>query len=194
MSNAHVEFRDAVAADGLGIAQVWVAAWRAAYAGLMPGAYLDSLHSSRAVPAFERSLQDNMSALLVEVDGEIVGFTAYGASRDSDAAASIGEVIAINLAPSVWRRGMGRELLRLTLQRLAASGFSEATLWVLNGNVNARAFYEALGWTRDGVEKRDDKLTGFALHEVRYRMDLRRHEIADPLTMNLTPVTRKDVE
>lgn len=172
VSSGSVVYRDAVVADGPGIARVWVAAWQAAYAGLMPGAYLNSLDTSRAVPAFERSLQQNLSAILVEVDGEIVGFAAYGASRDPDAASSVGEVIAINLAPSVWRRGLGRELLRLTLQRLEVNGFREATLWVLHGNANAMAFYEALGWQRDGIEKRDDKLTGSMLHEVRYRMVL----------------------
>ncbi|MFM8536190.1 MAG: N-acetyltransferase family protein [Acidimicrobiia bacterium] len=170
--SSNVVYRDAAVADGPGIARVWVAAWQAAYAGLTPAAYLDGLSAELAWPAFERSLQDNMSVLLVEVDGDIVGFTAYGASRDADAVGRCGEVIAINLAQSVWRRGLGRELMRLTLQRLEANGFREATLWVLHGNANAMAFYEALGWKRDGVEKRDDKLTGFTLHEVRYRMAL----------------------
>jgi hypothetical protein len=37
-------------------------------------------------------------------------------------------------------------------------------------DASARQFYEALGWRLDDVEKYDDKLTGFAFHEVRYRV------------------------
>lgn len=172
--SSNVVYRDAAVDDGPGIARVWVASWRAAYAGLMPAAYLDSLNAALALPAFERSLREGLSSLVAEVDGGIVGFTAYGDSRDADAAAGTGEVIAINLHPAHWRQGRGRELLGHTLRRLAKRGFQDASLWVLHGNANARRFYEALGWRADGAEKRDDRLTGFTLHEVRYRMALNR--------------------
>jgi ribosomal protein S18 acetylase RimI-like enzyme len=164
--------RDAVVEDGLAIARVWVAAWQAAYRELMPATYLAGLDAAAAAPVFEREPRSNSSVLVLELDGDIVGVSRYGASRDSDAAPGTGEVIAINLHPSVWRRGLGRGLLRETQQRLSERGFSEATLWVLHGNTRARKFYEALGWRLDGVEKHDDKLTGFALHEVRYRIAL----------------------
>jgi len=81
-------------------------------------------------------------------------------------------VIAINLLPSQWRRGLGRVLLEETARRLHQQGFSDATLWVLRDNDRGRQFYEALGWLFDGGEKHDHKLTGFPLHEVRYRRQL----------------------
>jgi ribosomal protein S18 acetylase RimI-like enzyme len=165
--------RDAVVDDALAIARVWVAAWQAAYAGLMREDYLGSLDAAAALPGFERALREHRSILVAELDGDIVGFSGYGASRDADAAPGIGEVFAINLHPSCWRKGVGRELLRETQQRLRDQEFSEATLWVLHGNARARQFYEALGWRLDGVEQHDAKLTGFPLHEVRYRMALR---------------------
>ena len=161
--------RDAVAEDGIGIARVWVAAWQAAYAGLMPAAYLAGLNAEAALPGFEKALRANQSVLVLELDGDIVGFSVHGASRDPGAHSETGEVIAINLHPASWRRGLGRQLLRETQLRLRAKGFSDATLWVLHGNARARQFYEALGWRLDGAEKHDDKLTGFALHELRYR-------------------------
>jgi ribosomal protein S18 acetylase RimI-like enzyme len=164
--------RDAVVQDGIVIARVWVAAWQAAYAGLMPAEYLAGLNAEAVLPGFERRLRANLPTLVVELDGEIVGFSAYGVSRDSDSGPKTGEVFAINLHPSCWRRGLGRELLRETQQRLGGQGFNEATLWVLHENVTARRFYEALGWRLDGGEKHDDRLTGFALHEVRYRVAL----------------------
>ena len=158
--------------DGIAIARVWVAAWQAAYAGLMPAEYLAGPNAEATLPGFESRLRANLSALVLELDGEIVGFSAYGASRDSDSVPKTGEVFAINLHPSCWRRGLGRVLLRETQQRLGGQGFNAATLWVLHENAPARRFYEALGWRLDGGEKHDDKLTGFALHEVRYRVTL----------------------
>jgi ribosomal protein S18 acetylase RimI-like enzyme len=164
--------RDAVVEDALGIARVSVSAWQAAYQGLMPAEYLAGLDAQTALPRFEQGLRAYPLVLVMERDGVIVGFSWYGASRDADATPQTGEVMAINLHPSCWRRGFGRELLRETQQRLAAKGFSEATLWVLHGNASARGFYEAQGWRLDGAEQDDEKLTGFALHEVRYRVAL----------------------
>ena len=164
--------REAMVEDAAAIARVWVAAWQTAYAGLMPAEYLAGLNAETAVPVFERSLRVDPSVLVLEEGRDIRGFSAYGASRDPGAGPQTGEVIAINLHPASWRRGLGRELLHETQQRLRARGFSEATLWVLHRNARARQFYEALGWRLDGVEKHDAKLTGFPLHEVRYRVAL----------------------
>jgi hypothetical protein len=48
-----------------------------------------------------------------------------------------------------------------------------ATLWVVNGNRRARAFYEARGWEADGVEERHDRFrSGAIVHVVRYRRAL----------------------
>jgi len=164
--------RDAAVEDALGIARVSVAAWQAAYPGLMAASYLAGLDAEAAVSRFEQGFRAYPSVLVLEQDGDIVGFSWYGASRDADAGPKTGEVMAINLHPSWWRRGLGRDLLRDTQQRLTARGFSEATLWVLHGNARARQFYEAQGWRPDGAEQHDDKLTGFPLHEVRYRVAL----------------------
>jgi ribosomal protein S18 acetylase RimI-like enzyme len=57
------------------------------------------------------------------------------------------------------------------LDRLAAAGYEQATLWVLDTNARARRFYEAAGFRADGAEKPDDRGT-FTLREVRYRRPL----------------------
>jgi hypothetical protein len=58
-----------------------------------------------------------------------------------------------------------------TLANLAAAGYRDATLWVLQDNARARRFYSQAGWTADGATKTDD-LDGFSLLEVRYRRPL----------------------
>jgi ribosomal protein S18 acetylase RimI-like enzyme len=164
--------RDAVLEDGPALGRVWVQAWRAAYAGLMPDEYLAGLDPTAVLGRFERALLAGRSLLVLEVDRAVVGFSRYGPSRDPATGPQTGEVIAINVVPSRWRQGLGTALLGETLRRLRLKGFSEATLWVLHGNARARRFYEALGWRLEGAEKHDDTLTGFPLHEVRYRIAL----------------------
>jgi GNAT superfamily N-acetyltransferase len=164
--------RDAVIEDARALAQVSVEAWQAAYTGLMPADYLAGLDATDGAKRFEQAIRAGRSILVLELDSSIVGFSFYASSRDDDASSVTGEVIAINLLPSHWRRGLGRVLLEETGRRLHQEGFSDATLWVLHDNDRARQFYEAMGWRSDGAEKHDDKLTGFPLHEVRYRRRL----------------------
>jgi ribosomal protein S18 acetylase RimI-like enzyme len=133
--------RDAVVQDGIAIARVWVAAWQAAYAGLMPAEYLAGLNADAVLPGFESRLRANPSALVLELDGEIVGFSAYDTSRDSDSGPKTGEVFAINLHPSCWRRGLGRELLRETQQRLGGP-----TAWVRWNDVRQQWQECNVGW------------------------------------------------
>jgi GNAT superfamily N-acetyltransferase len=164
--------RDARVADAPAIVDVWIAAWQSAYVGLMPNAYLSNLDASAALERCHTALRGGMPALVIELDGPVVGFTTFGPSRDADDPHA-GEVMAINLAPACWRRGLGTFLLAETIERLRSRHFFEATLWVLAANARARAFYEARGWRADGTEKHDSQLTGFPLHEVRYRLPLR---------------------
>jgi ribosomal protein S18 acetylase RimI-like enzyme len=165
--------RDATLADGPAVAQVWVEAWRGAYADLMPAAFLAGLDAGSGLPHFEEAIRSGRSLLVAELDAAVVGFSFVASSRDADVTGPTGEVIAINVLPSHWRRGVGRMLLDDSTRRLQQQGCSQATLWVLHGNTRARRFYEAVGWRPDGAEKIDDALTGFPLHEVRYRRELR---------------------
>src|SRR5262245_27704598 len=108
--------RSAVSADAAAVGRVSVEAWRAAYAGLMPAEFLAGLDQNDIASRFEQAIGAGFSILVLELDTTIVGFSVLGKSRDSEAPAAIGEVIAINLLPAYWRRGLGRILLDNTLQ------------------------------------------------------------------------------
>jgi RimJ/RimL family protein N-acetyltransferase len=83
----------------------------------------------------------------------------------------VGEIRAIYLVPAAWGRGHGRDLMTAALADLAAAGYAEATLWVLDRNNRARRFYEAAGFRADGSVKEYNGI-GFTLPEVRYRRQL----------------------
>lgn len=75
---------------------------------------------------------------------------------------------AIYLLPEAWGLGAGRRLLDAVLAGLTRQNFRDVTLWVLEENLRARAFYEATGWTADGTVKRD-AVAGVPVTELRYR-------------------------
>ena len=53
---------------------------------------------------------------------------------------------------------------------MKSAGFTDATLWVLEPNAKAIAFYDSLGFTRDvGVEKTIER-GGTQLAEIRLRL------------------------
>jgi GNAT superfamily N-acetyltransferase len=167
-----VQIREAAIGDAAGIAAVHVESWRAAYAGILPQDYLDSLEPVQRGAVWKRILssQGGRELTVVAEDSyQIVGFANVCASRDADVTAgAVGEVAAIYLRPEVWGQGGGRQLMAAALAALVEVEFSEATLWVLEANSRARRFYEASGWAPDGAQK-DEDIRGFPVHELRYR-------------------------
>jgi GNAT superfamily N-acetyltransferase len=108
--------------------------------------------------------------LVADEDGELLGFTACGVSRDADAGAESGEIGTFFVAAGRWRRGVGRALMAAALNDLAARGYAEATVWSFAANDRANAFYESHGFTRDGAERREEDWAN--IPEVRYRRAL----------------------
>lgn len=111
-----------------------------------------------------------VSILMAEEDGELLGFSACGESRDEDADPSVGEVRSLFVAAGGWRRGVGRALLAGALDSLRERGCKEATVWSFAANDRANRFYERHGFTRDGAEKTEEVWAD--LLEVRYRRSL----------------------
>jgi L-amino acid N-acyltransferase YncA len=165
--------RAAVAADARGIAEVHVAAWRAAYAGLLPADMLSSLDVAQRAANWSQRIEahrDGAFVLVLESEGSVRGFVSAGPSRDADAQQS-GEVYAIYVEPRSQGGGAGSRLLAAAVHRLAQADFRRASLWVLAGNDPARRFYESRGWRPDGAVKREN-FGGRTETEVRYCRNL----------------------
>ncbi|BBY20520.1 hypothetical protein MSTO_07250 [Mycobacterium stomatepiae] len=79
--------------------------------------------------------------------------------------------MAIYVDPPYQRAGVGRLLMAAARTRLRSVGVTTAALWVLDGNAQARRFYEHDGWRRDGTH-RISTYGGTAADEVRYRCRL----------------------
>lgn len=160
--------RAAAAADAEAIAAVHIAAWRAAYRGHMPDAYLAGLSLEQRRSMWSGVLSRPGPGRLAVTD-PVVGFCFYGPSRDSDAGGA--EIYAVNVHPDAWRQGAGRALCRHAERHAASLEMDVLTLWVLKANEPARRFYERLGFAPDGAERTNTRLIGTPLQEVRYRLN-----------------------
>jgi GNAT superfamily N-acetyltransferase len=151
---AEIAVRTAVPEDARAIADVHVRAWRVGYRGLVPDAILEGLSREAHEQRWRELLGGSEAAftLVAEREGRIAGFCAAMApSRDTDADPRTCEIGAVYVDPDAWGAGAGRALLAEALRRLHAGGWEAATLWVLEGNGAARAFYARFGFAPDGA-------------------------------------------
>lgn len=149
--------------DRLAISRVYAASWREAYREILPPAYLDSIPEGRWVHTVD---DPEKHTLILLEGGEIVGVSSYCASR-FESRAGWGEIVSLYLLPDFWGRGCGAQLLRAAVEGLRQLGYRDIFLWVLEGNVRARRFYERSGF-QDGHTALDAEIGGVALREVQY--------------------------
>jgi ribosomal protein S18 acetylase RimI-like enzyme len=158
-----VRIRPAVPDDAEAIERARIRSWRVAYRHVFPPDELDRLpiDSSRWRERLEHGWSEE--CLVYEDDRGVVGWITTGPSTD----ASIGEVHGLYVDPDAWSAGAGRALIAAGEAALARS-YDEAVLWVLEENRRARHFYEAAGWTTDGLRGTFERF-GVSAAVVRYR-------------------------
>jgi GNAT superfamily N-acetyltransferase len=155
------------------IATIHVEAWQAAYRGIVPDEYLDSLSiDERALTWREILSTGNETVWIAQESETIVGWISAAASRDADAGAATGEIRAVYVAPGRWRKGVGRALCETAERHLRLGGFIEVTLWVPKDNERAVKFYQSNGFVPDVGLERTLERGGKVLSEVRFRKRL----------------------
>lgn len=157
-----------VVADCDELGGVHMQIWREAYAGLMPADYLAGLSEQRSAENWRRGFEQSDGAepatlTLVARDlGRIVGFASAGPSRDYDAPTEW-ELYVINLVSEVHGTGLADQLLDRVV------GDRDASLWVVEGNARARAFYARRGFTDEGGRSAHDPTSAPEMRLVRRR-------------------------
>lgn len=130
-----MEIQVATSKDCRGIAELHVQVWRDAYRDILRERYLASLSMSERDAMWRRMVERWPTQLLVaRVAGKIVGFVAFGASRDKDAPADRAEIWAIYVAATSWSTGIGRCLWLQAQQRIVAEGYKSASRRRISAN------------------------------------------------------------
>ena len=135
-----VTVRPATADDSAQVAAVWSAAWHDGHRGHVP----QELVEGRGAPYFVARTDELLAQTVVAVDGAggVLGVLILRGD----------EVNQLMVSETARGRGVGALLLDEAERRAAAAGHDEAWLAVVPGNVAARGFYEARGWTDRGRE------------------------------------------
>lgn len=171
-----MRIRDGEVADAEAVEAVHYASREAVYAGEVADWPPPGPDREGRIERWEEWLADpEIGCVVGEEDGEIVGFCTIRASQDEDASPRTAEMPTLYVHPAAWHRGHGQALCEAALRRARKQGFETLTLWVLEMNERARAFYKEFGFKPDGGTKVDEA-TIERLVAFRYRIDLTRME------------------
>ena len=169
---AAFHLRDATVEDAEAIEAVHWAARAAVYEGRVADWPPSGPDRAGRVERWKQWLgSPDVSCILAEDEGRITGFVTVRASKDPDAATDTAEMPTLYVDPPSWRRGLGSLLCRAAVERTASMGFRELTLWVVDVNRRAKAFYAAFGFEPDGATQVDEDTTE-RLVAHRYRLAL----------------------
>ena len=160
MQNASI--RPAEVRDAAAISHVHVQSWLTTYKGLVPDQFLASLNGAERAPEWERWLKRDISALVAEIDGELVGFAAGGAIREPLDAYDA-ELYTIYLLERAQGRGIGKALLTSLAEALVRKGHRSLMVWVLEQNP-AVSFYARAG--AQYLKSKQVEIGGIRLPEV----------------------------
>ena len=141
--------RPARAADAETVARIYVDSWNASFGELLSRS--DRTVEPELVARWRRALSRSVPYRwwVAERCGAIAGFAGIGPSRDP-VDPSIGELDTIAVDEPYWRTGVGSALIVVAHHHLAADGYRTAILWTVAGYRQGIAFYEEMGWRRDG--------------------------------------------
>lgn len=137
--------RQATPQDAEVCAGVHVQAWKEAYVGLVPNAFLAALSVEHRWDQWRLWLEDaDRSCWVAERGGRAVGFCLVGPSvHGSDP--GFGEIQALYLLREAYGWGIADRLMGLGARDLQRRGYTGVTLRSMKHNPRARGFYDRLG-------------------------------------------------
>ena len=104
--------------------------------------------------------------LVAELDGRVVGYIRLRPPTRLPENAHVIQVQGLAVHPDARGRGIAAMLLAEAEQRLRERGTQKLTLRVLSTNVTAIRLYERLGFTREGVLRREFIINGSYVDDV----------------------------
>lgn len=187
----NVVLRRAAVGDAAAVAAVHAASLLASHRGLVPAPLahlvLDPPEAARRTPGWRRCLlRSRVDTVVACVDGAVAGFCTLRPLPGAAGGGRSGELWALFVRPSHWRRGLGRLLCERSLADARSRSFAEVALWVLEPNERARRFYRALGFRPDGETRIFLERAGVALRDLRYRRTAGGPDGVQSITMDVS--------
>ena len=153
-------------ADAPGLAELHGAAWRYAYAGIIPGLTLERMIARRGRSWWTRMHEHGFRALVAESRGTVTGYATLGRGRGRGGPGRTGEIYELYVRPEYHGCGVGRRLFADARRELARHGLDRLVVWALAENTVACRFYAAMGGIEYGAA--EDRFCGVPLAKVGY--------------------------
>ena len=150
------------AADAAGLAELHGAAWRYAYAGIIPGLTLERMIARRGGTWWTRMHERGFHALVAESRDTVTGYATLGRGRGGPA--RTGEIYELYVRPEYHGCGVGRRLFAQARRELARRGLDRLVVWALAENTVACRFYAAMGGAEYAAA--EDRFCGIPLAKV----------------------------
>jgi len=102
---------------------------------------------------FDRQQERGHPVLVAEIDGDVVGFTAYGDFRGAGKWPGYRYTVehTIHVDERMWRAGVGRALIDALTERARAAGMHVMVAAIDGDNVESIRFHERLGFSTVAV-------------------------------------------
>ena len=133
-----VSFRPAEPSDAETVARYHHRCWQVAFTPLLEPGAVERVDPWRMLDVFRWwfTPESEMTTVVADLDGRPIGHTTVSGA----------ELVHLFVDPDHAGRGLGRALLAVAEELLAASGHREAELHTIVGNAPALALYRSAGW------------------------------------------------
>lgn len=143
-----MEIRRMTESDLREVDELYVAAWKAGYKGLLPQDFLDGL-TSKIVDRSPKSYFFDEGSFVI-LDGERIAAHCHARLAAEPKMRGWGEIHTMYALPQFWGKGHAGELLNYAANWLCECGFDDVYLYVLEGNERAERFYTKHGFRANG--------------------------------------------
>ncbi len=145
--------RQAREEDVMQIAEILTEDWQTAYRGIMDDDFLDSLSAEQR---YRIEIKRYRKYTVAVENDEVLG---YAWNEMTDDEASDCEIIALYVRYSKRGNGIGRALMRHSMESFRKAGRKSMIIWCLKDNHESRIFYEKMGGSvyKDGTHRWGDR-------------------------------------
>ena len=155
--NTGVTIREAVPEDIEEIIDTHARAWHAAYPGLLPDEFLAATGRDYFEKLWKRQISGDCpdKGYVAEMNGRIVGIMRCG--PDSGGEPGAGELHQVYLVPEVHGLGIGKALIKKSMQVLSGMGYKSMNILVVAANDKACGAY-----VRGGARLKETRRMAFS--------------------------------
>ena len=128
------------------IARVVTISWNESYRGIVPDSFLNKLQTNekeRAERMYNEFDENINTQLVLEVNGDVVGFANFGISDDEEFQ-HCGEIFALYIVGKYKGNGFGRKLVEEVVKEIKLMGLNQMIISCLKRN-KSNDFYKHIG-------------------------------------------------